>query len=305
MDLSKIPLPLLLAVTMAACLGAAILKNYFNKKVSDTNRACQLFNIGSSISCAIFIIAYSGFRLEGSVYTLLIGSAFGIVTALSAIFNFLALSVGPLSYTTVMMTSSTVITALSGLFLGERISVFKWFGIALMAVCVILATPKSKDDANKKASVKWLIYSAIAALFSAGVGLIQKIHQKSEHSGELTLMLFVAFIFSTLFSVVLYFIYRRKDAPVFSASLSKETKKKLIMLILAVLIVAGISIALNNIINLYLVGVLDSAIFFPIVNGGHLILTTLAGLVLFREKLTSRQWIGILSGIAAGFLLCF
>ena len=47
-----------------------------------------------------------------------------------------------------------------------------------------------------------------------------------------------------------------------------------------------------------------AAIFFPIVNGGHLILTTLSALVLFKEKLTVRQWIGIAVGIVSVVLLC-
>ncbi|MBE6618818.1 MAG: hypothetical protein E7626_03405 [Ruminococcaceae bacterium] len=303
MDLSKIPHIVLLIVTMASCLGVGIAKNSFSKNVSSTQRGYQIFNMVSSAICALVILAYSGFKLDGSIYSLIIGALFGIVTAIAAIFNLAAVSIGPLSYTTVIISSSTVITAISGLFFGEIPSIPQWIGIAFMMVCIVLATKKKEDDRNKKTSVKWLVFSFLAAIFTAGVGLLQKVHQESDHSDELSLMLFIAFIVSTLFSFVLYLISLKKDPPIFAQK--NGSKKKAAILLGALLFVVGIAIALNNIINLYLVGVMKSAVFFPIINGGHLILSTLAGLLLFKEKLTAKQWIGIIFGIAATFLLCF
>ena len=54
----------------------------------------------------------------------------------------------------------------------------------------------------------------------------------------------------------------------------------------------------------YLSGVIDSVIFFPVVNGGGLVLTTLASLLIFKERLRGKQWIGILLGIASVLCLC-
>jgi drug/metabolite transporter (DMT)-like permease len=39
-------------------------------------------------------------------------------------------------------------------------------------------------------------------------------------------------------------------------------------------------------------------IFFPIVNGGLIFLTTIAAVIFFREKLRPRQWVGLALGIA-------
>ena len=289
---------------MSACLGSGILKNYFSKKVSSTTRGCQLYNMMTSIVCGFVIFAYAGFRLEGSLYTIIVGAVFGIVTAIAAICGFIAMSIGPLSYTTVMTSCSTVITAISGLFFGETISALKWVGIALMMVCLILSNKKENSSDEKKASLKWFIFSMLAAVFGAAIGLIQKTHQESEHSGELSLLLIIAFAFSTLFSLVWYLISLKKDPPVIEKSENGKRSVKMIAFLAIIFITVGLGVALNNIINLYLVGVMDSAVFFPIVNGGHLILTTLAGLILFKEKLSNMQWIGLASGIAATFCLC-
>ena len=88
----------------------------------------------------------------------------------------------------------------------------------------------------------------------------------------------------------------------------KEQKEKLIwkklLLWGALLVVAGIAIAFNNKLNLILSGIMDSAVFFPLVNGGGLVLTTVGGVIFFKEKLTVLQWIGVVVGIASVVLLC-
>ncbi len=70
------------------------------------------------------------------------------------------------------------------------------------------------------------------------------------------------------------------------------------------LMVNGVCVAVNHKLNLYLSGIIDSAVFFPVVNGGGLILTTLSAVFLFREKLSRRQWVGLVLGMLATFCLC-
>ena len=68
--------------------------------------------------------------------------------------------------------------------------------------------------------------------------------------------------------------------------------------------IGGVTAALNNQFNLYLSGVMPSAVFFPIVNGGGLVLSTAASVLLFREKLSVRQWIGLAMGTVSVLMLC-
>ena len=60
---------------------------------------------------------------------------------------------------------------------------------------------------------------------------------------------------------------------------------------------------MNNKLNLYLSGVIDSMLFFPLVNGGNIILATIMSFAVFHEKLSKRQWCGILVGMIAVLLL--
>jgi len=69
-------------------------------------------------------------------------------------------------------------------------------------------------------------------------------------------------------------------------------------------LVLGLTSALANEFNVYLTGVMPSAVFFPLVNGASLVLSTASGVVLFKEKLSRRQWVGLAVGTAAVLFLC-
>ena len=114
------------------------------------------------------------------------------------------------------------------------------------------------------------------------------------------MFLIIAFICSFAFSGVSLLAGRKgegKQQPLMD-------KKASLVLLAALFAAGGVGVALNNLINLYLSGVVASAVFFPIVNGGGLILITIASVVFFRERLTGRQWTGLGLGIAATLLLC-
>ena len=75
-------------------------------------------------------------------------------------------------------------------------------------------------------------------------------------------------------------------------------------MLLLLCVVGGVCFGINNIVNLYLAGKVDTAIMFPIVNGGAAVLNSLVGLVLFKDKLTAKMWLGIGAGIISVVLVC-
>ena len=79
----------------------------------------------------------------------------------------------------------------------------------------------------------------------------------------------------------------------------ENTTKKLIWNFILALIICGVGAAGNNVINLYLSGITDTAIFFPIVNGVPLLASLLVSFFLFKERLKKKQLIGLLVGIVA------
>ena len=299
--MEKIPVLVLFIITLLANPVAGITRTYFSKNVSQTVAGYHLFNAVSSLVCGVTLMLLSGgdFRMSG--YTLLMAVLFGLITAAQQVITSAALSVGPWSYTSVIVSMSTVITALSGaLFFNESIRVTQIIGIVMMLGCLIFSVKKEEGDQKKK-TLRWFALCMLACLFCGGVGIMQKIHQSSDHRGELTMFLVIAFICSFVFSTGSIIVQRYGK----NGKREPFIEKKISTVLLAVLFIAGgIGTALINQINLYLSGVVDSAIFFPIVNGGGLIMITVLSLVFFKERLTKRQWMGMALGAAATLLLC-
>lgn len=286
-----------LILSLCAALGAAICKKYYATIGSHSAADGFIFNAVGSLVAAAVLLCWGGVGLC-SAFTVLLGLAFGAVTALQSITNFSALQCGPMSYTSVIISFSTVISALSGvIFFDESIGWAQILGIVLMLVSFALA---AKGGDGKRANLKWLMLCLIAFATTGGIGVMQKIHQSSEYRGELGGFLVIAFVSSAvicaLFSVLMM---KRSKRPV-----DANASKKPLWLVIAVMVACGVGVAVNNKFNLYLSGVMPSAVFFPIVNGGGLVLSTLAALLIFKERLTHRQWVGVVIGIVSVVFLC-
>jgi drug/metabolite transporter (DMT)-like permease len=235
-----------------------------------------------------------------STYTLILGIIFGLISGSHYIVNLQALKLGPLSYTQLFTSFSSIIPTLSGLFFfNEKMVFIQYVGIILSLVSLVLAVEKKGEE--KKSSLKWLTYCLMIFLLNGFIGVMQKVHQSSQYASELNAFLIIAFIVSFLFSSTLTLILSKKENPL---TFIKEKDKKSKFLLILSIIVCGALIAVNNKLNLYLAGVIDSAILFPILNGGGVALATIASLLVFKEKLSLKQWIGIAIGAIAIILLC-
>lgn len=290
---------LLLAVSLVAGLTYNITRKNCMENHLKTQRDTYFFNAVSGLvtSCvlAVMMVIRGEFSALPSFFTVWLGAVFGIVTVLGAILNMKAYGMGPLSYSTVLVSCSMILPALFGVTRGEQLSWVHYVGIVMMLVCMVLSV--SRDKNQKKANLPWFFCCLAAFACVGSVGILQQIHQTSDSKGELDCFLLIAFLISSAYAFVCYLVSgRNKTAP----KPSYSPKKSLLWLC----VVTGLGVAAANIINLYLSGVMPSAVFFPVVNGGGLILSALAGIVLFHETFSAKKWVGLGIGTGAILLLC-
>lgn len=79
--------------------------------------------------------------------------------------------------------------------------------------------------------------------------------------------------------------------------------KKRVLAAGALTLACGVAGCVYNRLNIYLSGAMANAVFFPLFNGGNIILSTLAGWLLFREALSKMQMAGIACGMVAVVLV--
>jgi len=295
-------IPLTLILSLAAALGGSIAKKYYTEQESTGLSGGFVFNAVNGLTAAAVLLCWGGFGAS-SAFTVILGIVFGAITALQGIANITALQIGPMSYTSVIISFSTLISALSGvMFFDESLGWAQIVGIVLMLVSFILAAKSGGEE--KKANLKWLSLCLVAFVATGGIGIMQKVHQSSEHREELNAFLVIAFVSSAILCTIFAALLRRHESKTTNTADKVHKSRKRLWLLLGIMIAGGACVAANNKFNLYLSGVMDSAVFFPIVNGGGLVLTTLSAVLLFKERLSAKQWIGVVFGIASVVFLC-
>lgn len=270
-------------------------RGIYSKTKPDNMLNLWSFNLYQNVfALATVLIIFISSNMLGSFswYSVKLGVLMGIANVMSLYASLKAYAVGPFSYTTVVVSLSVIMPALSGLFYGESISPVQYAGVLMMILCIILSPENNAD--NNKSSVKWLIWSVIASMVSGLVGIFQKVHQGSlQHSFEMSALLISCFTTSV---IICFICYLHEITKLKKKTICREK-------ISFVHILCGFSNAVSHSINIFLVGILPAIIIFPVVNLVPMIFLILSSVLIFKEKLSIRRWMGVASGIISTLLL--
>lgn len=289
---------IILSISMLACLLGGMIKKFLGDRFESKNAMYHVYNAVVSFVSALSLLLISN-NIKMSPFTIILGIIFGVVTAFQSIFNLKAFENGPYSYTSVIVSLSTIIPTLSGCIIWhEHISAIQIIGILLMLICFVCSV--NFTDNQKKTSILWILYTFMTFCFTGFIGVMQKWHQSTTYKNELDGFLVIAFFISFAYSAIGFLYACSKKFP----SPRYILKKEITLSAVIFMIIGGICAAANNKMNLYLSGVMESAIFFPTVNGGGLVLSTIASQIFFKEKLSKKQGLGVVLGIIAVVLLC-
>ena len=259
-----------------------VISNLFSKQELKDNRDIFRFNWIFYLGSFVILLLFPS--TVPSLYTVIMALIFALVTTASQYFCLLALRCGPMSLTTFLQGSSLLIPTFFGFwFMGEKASLLFWISLALLLVSMALVLISKQGGVH----LRWLLFAAGTFVFTGAIGIMQSLHQASDHSSELIPFLQIAFALCALFNLGGQFFSKKPETPAFALR-SRTTVMAL---------GSGAAMGAVNLINLYLSGAMDKHIFFPIVNGGLIFLTTIAAVIFFRERLGRRQWIGLALGI--------
>ncbi len=224
-----------------------------------------------------------------SVYTVVLAFLFALASSGMQTTLLQALKHGPLSFVNFIQTSGgLVIPSLFGaIFLKQGISVIQTVALFVLVISMAMIMNLKKGDTGKTLVKSWLPNAVVSMICCGGIGIIQSLFQSSDYNNEIYEFLTITFIFIILLNFIQWKFAERKN----SANFSMRSK------VFIQPIVSGAFMGIVNVLNLFLIGVMPSIIFFPLANGGLLILTILAAIVFFRERIKAIQWIGIILGL--------
>ena len=263
---------------------------------------------GYSIKTREFFIAQSGIFGAGSVALLIINlftfKGISLTTVICSILYGIILISGLWCYTLALSQGKTAVCAtvysfgfivptLSGtLFWNEKISIFGYLGILILIPVLIISGTSPKKQDNKQTNKTYIIPLIIALLSSGGLGVMQKIHQSSKSANEMNTFLLLSFVFAFTVSIIFAFATKKGENKIERKSISFS-------------LIVGVIFSLCNIMNTYLAGVLDSAVLFPILNIGTILVSLLLSVIIYKEKIDRRDVLILILGILAIILVNF
>jgi drug/metabolite transporter (DMT)-like permease len=280
-------------------LGISILlssgRNLFSKKLSDirfgTNRFffCQslLFLFGAVSLLCFGGIAWKGVAAQTWLYALI----YGLLLICAQWFYTASLSEGNTALCSTVYSMGFIIPTISGAVLWSEPFYFSDLCGLMCAIAAILFSGKAPKKKSGTASNRYFIPLAVAMLSSGGLGVIQKLQQRSPYAEERSIFLLIAFLIASAISLLASFITKNKHRSAFP----KKT--------LAVAACIGFFFGCCNLLNTVLAGRLDSAVFFPTLNIGVILLTLLCSIVFYKEKIKRNELFVLLLGSASILLL--
>ncbi len=288
----------ILTISTLVSVANTILLNSTGKKSGlKSTSAKVMFNCIMFAVIFVGILIYNGGLSAASSYTIICGITYGVCAAITYVTSLLSYATGPMNFTVLIMYClGLLIPTVAGPWIwpdNNPVTVIQWCGVAVLILSLILGI-KSSD--GKKFNFKWLFFVLTATVTNGGLGIIQQAHQRSNGRSEINMMLIIAFFTAMILAVIYVMLSSRL--------LGDRPKKEFKRIDYSAAIGSGVCIGFANVANLYLSGVLPAVIFFPMCNGGLVILSTLASLFIFKEKLNFRQSVGLFLGIISLFLIC-
>lgn len=210
-----------------------------------------------------------------------------------------AMTAGPVSLTVLIVNFSLFIpVTVSILFYHEPVYLTQIIGTTFLILSMILNLKKEPKE-NAPISKKWL-FLTLCAMLSTGIAIaLQKGYGKSfvDLPGADTTLLCLIYLFAGAFAFLFYFLRRTvsRDKP----RTSLRPDKRLILFILGIAAV----LTVYQKCYMYALVTIDSATLLPMQNGLQTVLVTMIGVFFFHDKLSRRQWFGVLCGVACVVLM--
>ncbi len=249
----------------------------------------DIFNVNKTVGASLmFLLMGVVLSLSFHLPTLLYSLAYAFFILISMWAGLKALASGPLAITSMIISFSLMIPCAFGIFvLGESLSVFGIIGLILLFSSLFVINAKKRSD--KKANLKWFIFTVTTMISDGCCSIVKKLHQKAfPNSYMVEFMLYTMVIASLVFTVIMLCKHKPKTA------------KQLIDLNG---ILSGVANGGSCFVSLYLASVENLTVMSPVIAALTSLASLAAGKFLFKEKLTVLQIIGFCLGISSIILL--
>ena len=278
---------LLLTLIIFGILSQNVCLSAYTKR----NGERGIFALTALIALAAFAVFFfaGGFSYTFAWRYVPYSVGFALSYASANLFASLAIREGSLSLTGLVTSYALLVPALYGMiFLHEPIGVWKIVGILLLAVSLFLINIEKKaGEGERKITLRWAIFAFLAFLGNGFCSTTQKMEQAAfGGEGAVEFMLIaLALVFVIFFT--LSFIKERKD---WKEALPRGCVFGLL---------CGLANGACNFLVVLLNPRMPASVMYPLISAGGIVVTTLVSVLIFKERLSRSQWLGMAIGVTS------
>lgn len=280
------PYLLLCFSIILAVLKSSVYNSYAKKSqplIHDTFNF-NAITYGTAAIIAIIVMLFGDITL--TLATLFCALGYAVIVFSLQTISITAMKKGSMYLTSICIMYGMIIPSLAGpIFWGEKLGALQIVGIILMVISLWFMSDKGEKSSN--VSKKWIILALFAFILSGMAGLMEKIHQSTIGRDEKSMFVLVACGFMLIFSII---------ASLFTKKLGTSNVKAKTLTIYGAIL--GAVVGFYSVVNLTLSGTLDSMIYYPIANGGAMLLTVIISVFAFKEPLDKFKIVGLIAGIS-------
>lgn len=253
----------------------------------------------TTLLSAVILFAMQGFTLEINGYTLFMAVIMNIIGICSEVVCFTAYGKGKISlFTVFQMQGGMLLPFLYGVIFGDKITIPRMIGIVIMTISLIL-TVAPNNKGKKQEVTKSFVLLCCAIFFINGlVSIGSYLYSNNEMTlGPANFLIIKALMLGSFAAVIWTAnVFRKKEKPI-------QLKERIIRST----VLLGSTVVDNGTYFLQLVSAahLPSTVLYPVVTGGTVIFTAVAGRIFFKEKHTLKEILGFALSFLAILLFAF
>ncbi|MBQ9416123.1 MAG: hypothetical protein IJU20_04695 [Clostridia bacterium] len=301
-------------IVITFCLG----KKY-QLILHGTTESVYLRMLAVSVAEFPIFLAIANFKIRFDGYMLILSSILALIALISMLITLAAYSKGNMIiYTMFQMAGGMLLPFVYGIAYGNNLSVWRIIGIVLMVFALIFSVFKELREAFGTGDRKGRIFLllCVAIFFVNGSTSIVSyiyangIYAASDYTPETGAFLVVNRIVTIVFSLVglgLVALMHRgkpKEPSLDSKGNLMSVKRVVGWCLLLFLLMAGVD-GVSAYLQLISASAIPAVAIYPIITGGTVVLTGIAGFVFFHEKVTKRAVVSIILTFLSTVLFVF
>ena len=262
-----------------------ILQSRFGKKMMNGFGDTVAFN---SVVFTVAALLFLKNALAASAGVWSYAAGFAFFTVLFQLSYTKALAVGNVSLTVMIVNLGMLFPVfLSAFWFHEQISVLRGVGIVLTVASFVLCVERRKEDRTR---ADWFLYAVLALIGNGCLFVVQKLFGESALASSKEAFVSCSFLVASCMTYALLGGWKLRKGKA-------EALKKPKFWLIAVAV--GVILSVFQVMNTHAIATIDGTLMFPAYAGGSILLSTLVGVLLFRDRLNKKQIAGMITGAVA------